>query len=101
MTEPLAQWIADQRVPAILESIRRNPPVVKLYAHGFRSAWRDGLVADQPAYDQHDDRVIALVKISNEYFLRAEADGGRAAALAFGPDIADVIGYAVADRIAA
>jgi hypothetical protein len=94
-------WTSDPRVRPLMQSIRRNPPAVKLYEHGLWSAWRDGLVADQPAYDHSDERVDALHRIANEHFLRAEAEGGREAALAFGPDVATAIGYALAEKLAA
>jgi hypothetical protein len=107
MPTPETNWSTDPRVRPIMQSIRRNPPAVKQYAHGLHSAWVGGLVADQSEYDRDDERVIALNAICNEHFKRLdpiEAEQGYdayiAAARAFGPDVATVIGYAIADRIA-
>lgn len=96
------QWTADARVRPLLRSIRRSPVARKLYVHGLQSRYVDcALVADQPDYDRSDERVIALNRISNEYFLRAEAEGGRDAALAFvndEPSVSDIIaGYDLGD----
>ena len=93
-------WTADPRVPAILANIRLNPPKIR----HFKVPSISSLKGRDDAWEYVGDDVAALKSIANEYFLKAENEGGEDAAREFcqkAPSTDDVIEAALAERVAA
>lgn len=107
MTNPNTQWTADNRVPALLDDLRRNPPQVVWSEIPSNSC----LFGRDRVWSYAGDAIDALKAIRNEYFLKLdpiEAQQGTeaymAAARAFmsdQPSVADLIESVEAWRCAA